>query len=747
MDHFDIVHAADPRFRGGTASALRTEIIASQRWGLKSALLPYHGMKERPSFGFAPRVQAAIAALDYPMIAYDSPATCEILLAHHPFVFQEMPLQRPQLQPHKVAAVLHHPPLDGNHRPQYDPDLLIATLETCFQTAVFLAPVGPVVRQQLLEIGVSEERMTRHDFLNIVDETEWPARTRPAPTEHVVIGRHSRKDPLKWPDRIEDIQSAYPLRDDVTIRILGEAYLPNGMDWPRNMFVHEFSETGVPTFLAGLDFYVYFHSDRWVEAFGIAIAEAMASGLVVILPPRFEPLFGDGAVYAQPEDVSAVIDRFRAQPDDYHRQSRAARRVVHAHYSVKSYGARIQRLAEDLDARVPEPLRLDTQIKAPPPSVTSRAKMPAGPQKTRVLMVATNGIGLGHVTRLMAIAKHLPDWIEPVFLTLSLATGLIREAGYAADYIPSFTKSGITESSWNDVFALELLAALDATGAQGVVFDSNHPFPGLMTVLNKRTDLSWIWVRRGLWQPHHKIDPKLEQSFDLVLEPGELATAHDRGPTANLRGALAIGPVVLVEPGEALNRDNAAQHLALDPTRFNVAVQLGSRQNTDFHRLRANIAENLLARDVDAVEIMNPLAKNEGSIGLDQRRVYPFARYANAIDLLITTAGYNGFHECAYGGIPTLFVPNEAPEMDHQHLRAHYGYIAGFCEMLRNDDAARLDSVIDRCMTEKFRQRVKATTGKLTYQSGGRQAAVAIAEQLACVRTNRPLGLALARSG
>lgn len=747
MDHFDIVHAADPRFRGGTGSALRTEIIAAHRWGLRSALLPYHGMKERPCSGFGPRVQAAIAALDFPMLSYDQPATCEILLAHHPFVFQNIPLQRPALQPTKVVAVLHHPPIDGNHRPQYDTDKLVAALEATYQVPVFLAPVGPLVRKLLLEIGVPANRLLKNDFLNIVDEMEWPARTRAAPTDHVVIGRHSRKDPLKWPDRSEDVQAAYPQADNITVRILGEAYLPEGLDWPRNMFVQGFTETDVPEFLSGLDFYVYFHSDRWVEAFGLAIAEAMAAGLVAILPPRFEELFGDGAVYGQPDEVLSIIDRFRAQPDEYRRQSNAARRFIHTHYSIQSYGTRMRQLAEGLEAYLPSPMHLDPAKSAPVPSEVKQAKMPAGPARTRVLMVATNGIGLGHVTRLMAIAKHLPKWIEPVFLTLSIATNLVREAGYNADYIPSFSKSGVTEKSWNDVFALELIAALDATGAQGVVFDSNHPFPGLMTVLNKRTDLAWIWIRRGLWQPHHKLDYRLERSFDLVLKPGELATDHDCGPTAEMAGGLDINPVLLVEPGEACDRATAAKALDLDPNRVNVAIQLGSRQNMDFEPIRRQIVSSLAQRDVYGFEIVNPLAKAEEGIGPPQRRIYPFARYAKAVDLLITTAGYNGFHESMFGKIPTLFVPNEAPEMDHQHVRAHFAKVSGFAEMIRSVDAARVDQILTTCLAEKFQYQVRMRTAKLQDANGGRQAAVAIAEQLASVRTNRPLALALSRSG
>lgn len=745
MTHYDIVHAADPRFRGGTGSAIRTEIIAAHRWGFDAAFLPYHGMKERPSFGFAPRIQAAIEALDFPMLSHDDPATCDILFAHHPFVFEFMPLQPPKLRPKLVVAVLHHPLVDGDHRFQYDYERLINTLEASFHVPVQLAPVGPIIRHQLLALGVNPERIVAHDLFNVIDETDWPKRTKLPPKDHAVIGRHSRNDPLKWPDRTEDIEAAYPDSPDISIRVQGEAHFPDDMPRPSNLHMRPFSETGMAEFLAGLDFYVYFHSKRWVEAFGIAIAEAMASGLVVILPKHFEAVFGEGAVYCAPQDVKPLIERFLQEPDEYRRQSRAARQYVQKHFGLKVYGKRMQRLYDGAGLTFP------TGIRYTPGDQTAlepvRAKMPKGPARTRVLMVATNGIGLGHVTRLMAIAKYLPEWIEPVFFTLSLGTEIVRKAGYPADYIPSFSKSGVTEASWNDVFALELMAMIDATGAQGIIFDSNHPFPGLMTVLVRRTDLSWIWVRRAMWQPHHKLGPEIQKHFDLLIEPWELAAEHDAGPTARLGGALQVGPVLLVEPGEGLDRNDAAKALDLDPSHTNVAIQLGSQQNTDFANVRAQIARTLAQSDVTAFEVANPLAPIDDEFGLPQRSIYPLAKYASAIDLLIATAGYNGFHETVFHGIPTLFIPNEAPVMDHQHLRAHVAKVAGLGEMVRSTDAARIDRVIAACLRPSFRNTVQENAKGLRYVSGGRQAAVAIAEQLACVRTNRPLALALARSG
>src|SRR5699024_8829502 len=77
-------------------------------------------------------------------------------------------------------------------------------------------------------------------------------------------------------------------------------------------------------FLSGLDFFVYYHDPRWVEAFGRTILEALASGVVAVLPPHFEVLFGDAALYAEPRDVRMVVEQMRADRTAYDHQVQVA---------------------------------------------------------------------------------------------------------------------------------------------------------------------------------------------------------------------------------------------------------------------------------------------------------------------------------------------------------------------------------------------------------------------------------------
>src|SRR5262249_38942453 len=150
-------------------------------------------------------------------------------------------------------------------------------------------------------------------------------RKRPPPGQTAVLGRHSRPARAKWPDQPQELQAGYPDRSNLTVKALG-GVPPEVQPWlGSNWQLLPFSEDGAG-FLSTLDFYVYFHGKQWVEAFGVSIAEAMASGVVTILDPSYEPLFEGGAIYAQAAGTLDVIKHLLASPQEYVRQSEAGRK-------------------------------------------------------------------------------------------------------------------------------------------------------------------------------------------------------------------------------------------------------------------------------------------------------------------------------------------------------------------------------------------------------------------------------------
>ncbi|RJG45626.1 glycosyltransferase [Mesorhizobium sp. DCY119] len=752
--HFDIIHAADPRFPGGTSSALRAELKAADRFGLSCAFIPFVGRRGPLIGGFERRTAKLIDELGVPWLTGEEIVTCDVLFAHHPQVFEHMPAASVNIRPRHVVCVAHHPPFDGAWAPQYETAIVQRNLERLFGAPVSFAPVGPKVRQQFEKLVGEKPRLLRHDLWNMIDMADWQDRRRPPPERDATLGRHSRADPLKWPDTQDDLLAAYPDAKHLSIEVLGgvpEAIRPwIGANWN----VLPYADDGVCEFLSRLDFYVYFHSRRWVEAFGLGIAEAMASGLVTIVDPCHADLFGEGAIYTDVRDVAAEIDRLISSPASYAAQSTLARKAAAERFSIETYPARMAELYDDLElpslpalnaARIAK-LRRQTAASV---SVTEQ---PAGARrhasKKRVLFVATNGIGLGHITRLMAIAERMSPDIEPIFFTRSAGSALIAMRGHAVDYIPWAVKVGVTDDSWNIAYAQELLAAIESMDIAAVVFDGTYPFPGLVNVASARPDLSWVWVRRALWVRGQALSDELQSCFDMIIEPGEYAHDEDRGPTTDMPGQVAaVSPILLNDPGSGLCRTDAAARLGVDPKRFTVAIQLGSQRNFDFEDLPDLIIKDLIRRDIQVVRINHPLAPPIGdeTPGVVRRSLYPLSDCLSAIDLMITNASYNSFHECVFGGIPAIFVPNEAPEMDDQHLRATYAHSTHVGLRLRASELGRVSQTIDIALSQDFREELRRRSARLEFINGGHEAARLIEQLVFSVRADAPLHAALAR--
>ena len=284
------------------------------------------------------------------------------------------------------------------------------------------------------------------------------------------------------------------------------------------------------------------------------MAEAMASGAVTVLDRSFESLFEDGAVYCRPEETTELVNRFIASPEDFVRQSRAGRDLVERKFSLAAYPQRMRELYESLE--LPNARSDDGQSspewcgradRRPRAGDANRSRARQNWHKAQKGAVSRNERDRpGHITRLMAIAERMSPNVEPVFLTMSVGSSIIHARGHPADYIPSAPKIGVTEESWNRAYAQELLTAIEVFDVGAVVFDINYPYPGLIRVLSARPDIAWVWVRRGMWAPHHVAYPVMKAAVDMVIEPGEFAYDEDLGITAALRNGVVLVPPIFL---------------------------------------------------------------------------------------------------------------------------------------------------------------------------------------------------------
>ena len=195
----------------------------------------------------------------------------------------------------------------------------------------------------------------------------------------------------------------------------------------------------------------------------------------------------------------------------------------------------------------------------------------------RVLFVSSNGTGLGHLTRSMAIARRL-DSLDPLFLTLSAAAPVVREQGFPVEYVASYATPGAgSDWRWSRRLRGRLRAAFAEAAPRVVVFDGAHPYQALIDALPAAAGARRVWCRRPLWKPGSNPGALAREGFfDRVLEPGELAASEDRGPTVSRRGqAHVVDPVVFCDDEDLLPREQAARELGLDPDARCVLVNLG----------------------------------------------------------------------------------------------------------------------------------------------------------------------------
>ena len=348
----------------------------------------------------------------------------------------------------------------------------------------------------------------------------------------------------------------------------------------------------------------------------------------------------------------------------------------------------------------------------------------------RILFATSNGTGLGHLTRSMAIARRLDSSFEALVLTLSAAAPVVREAGFAVEYVASYNTPGSgSDYRWSRRLRGRLRAALSEARPDVLVFDGAHPYQALLDAMPASSGTHRVWCRRPMWKPGSNPGALARTPFfDAVLEPGEFAADHDRGPTVARRDeAKRVAPIVFCEPEELLPRADAERELGLAPGRLNVLVQLG--QGAEVRQATERCLRHLAGREGVQVAALSSAiaglesrgkAAPEGVVQL--RSTYPMSRYYSAFDAAVSAAGYNAYHELIHLRVPSLFVPMRR-ETDDQAVRARHAASSGVGRGVEGPGASELERMLDELLDREARQAMRGRLAELQFPNGAGEAA------------------------
>ncbi|WP_414471765.1 glycosyltransferase [Microvirga sp. M2] len=343
---YDILFVSDLSLPGGTTSSNINMWQAAAESGLKQAVLhwPRADHVHLPSQS---KLRKLIHEQLIDVIVPGEKVKCDLVVVNHPNLLMTLPNILPQVECGACVVIFNQAPVTRHDsgRVAYDTQQVLDNAQRAFGVRPQAAPLSPLIRRILGSSQLAIE-FTPIDWTPLINCSQWrrdrvPERT---PSRRPVIGRHGRDHHEKWPEDVESIVAAYGVDGPVDVRILGGAghAISRLGRKPRNWKVLPFNQVDVASFLAELDFFVYFPHRDLIEAFGRAPMEAMATGVPVILPHHFEETFQDAAIYATPSEVLGIIERLWNNEAEYNARVERGIAYVERVCSAQGFSSRVR---------------------------------------------------------------------------------------------------------------------------------------------------------------------------------------------------------------------------------------------------------------------------------------------------------------------------------------------------------------------------------------------------------------------
>lgn len=293
--------------------------------------------------------------------------------------------------------------------------------------------------------------------------------------------------------------------------------------------------------------------------------------------------------------------------------------------------------------------------------------------KKRVLLVTSNGAGLGHLARMSAVASRMKS--ETLIYTMSSAYSKIGWNRARVIYFPSSGDLGMSSRAWNPLMTAHFSAVLEAFKPDEVIFDGTFVYRGVVAG-TQQEGIPLSWLQRGCWkadvdnfsyQRHHP-----GEICQRVIIPGDFG-CEEKVEFAGEIETEYVNPITLLDANESLDRSTACKELGLSPTKKHFLIQVGAGIINDVTSIRDFAANEVasLGNEWQAVLVRNPLSAESLSDEHVSVQAFPLAKYYKAFDAAVLAAGYNSVQESVQMTLPAVFVPNLDTKTDDQFRRAN----------------------------------------------------------------------------
>ncbi len=346
----DLLVIMDFGIEGGAYVSTKNYIDAAVSMGLRVGVFHWRRYDLNPTRAPAPEILELLQSGKIFRVSPSEKVTADTIVVGYPVILN-YPIDRPpQLTCQRVAIITNqmNARLYSGGDVQYEPSSISQQIEQWLGRRPVWIPISELVRE-LMETNGNYAPISSDTWTPLIQTSDWFERKlkwKNSPARPPIIGRHARDHYTKWPESPEAIKAAYCANQPCEVHLLGGAAhaLTKIQKCPSNWVIHEFGSMPAMEFLSGLDFFVHFPLEDYIEEFGRAVLEAMAAGVPAILPPVFKSTFKDAALYAEPETVWSLVERIWNSEEAYLERAREGRRFVAENSDWTQMPQRLERL-------------------------------------------------------------------------------------------------------------------------------------------------------------------------------------------------------------------------------------------------------------------------------------------------------------------------------------------------------------------------------------------------------------------
>ena len=317
-----------------------------------------------------------------------------------------------------------------------------------------------------------------------------------------------------------------------------------------------------------------------------------------------------------------------------------------------------------------------------------------------ILFYTVNGLGLGHLSRCLAIARQLKKQdssLVPLFFTASESSDLLYQEGFAYYKVPSKTiarESKLIKRNLAISYSEILTSLVNTYRPVALVVDT---FPlGSMNDLLSVLGLPLKWKKFFIHREQMNMDKnKIETQnfYDYIIAPHSKGSAKIPVPLSKEENLFWSNEILVREKKELQTRQEIRKKIGVkeDENLFLINLGGGGDATTienykQIFDLILNHSSLLTQKKVRLFVPTPPLSSAQAIQALQQIFLalpsstisfshFPLMELMPALDFAISATGYNTFHELLCCGIPTIFIP-KSRGYDDQYGRAKRAFDA-----------------------------------------------------------------------